>query len=96
MKYHERFAADLAAELPEGFTVYADAHIVTASYGTARLVGYTAKPTDKRRPVDRADVLDWIERARNQMRRDMYHYKPEHKDAGQALLDALMSPREAA
>ena len=87
-KYHERFKAALAERLP-GFDIYADAHITTASFAGARLVMGTPAPDDKRKPVEPADVSEWIERATSRLHYDMNLYKPEHVAKGRALLDAI-------
>ena len=92
--YHDRFAAALREALPDGFEVSADRYIVTASYGTAALVGYVPDPIDKRKPVEPADVQDWIERQRVRLLSAIHHYTPEAALAARALLDAL-SEREA-
>jgi hypothetical protein len=93
--YHDRFAAALRAALPEGFEVSADRYIATASYGTAALVGYVPDPIDKRKPVEPADVQDWIERERIRLLSAVYHYTPQAAEAVLDLLDALHNHQQA-
>jgi|TARA_R100000482_G_scaffold124710_2_gene78565 hypothetical protein len=92
--YHERFAEALRAELPEGFTVQADATLAVAGFGSAILVGYPPSPADKRKPVDKSDVLDWIASEAATLRRNSYHFTPEAKAAAEELINALMPDRE--
>ena len=87
--YHERFAATLRSVLPEGFEVTADAHIVTADYGTARLVGFSPAGVDRRAAVTVDDAEVWLARALSSLRRDVYHYTPEAKRAAADLFAAL-------
>lgn len=93
--YHDRFAAALAAALPEGFEVYADAHAVAVHYGTASLFGFPPRVEDKRKPVRPDDVSDWIDRHTSRLRSQMRHYTPQAKGAARALLAAL-EPQEVA
>lgn len=87
--YHDRFAAELQTALPENFVIFSDKTLTTASYGTASLIGFTPLPGDKRRPVDKADVTNWITSRTANLRRDMVHFTPEAKKAANALLNAL-------
>lgn len=75
--------------LPEGFTVQADHTLIVADYGTARLVGFTPSPADKRAQVAPESVARWIAAQASALRRNAYHYTPEAKAAAFELLDAL-------
>lgn len=87
-KYHDRFAAALRAKLPEGFEVVADSWHCGARLNGALLSAWMPSG-DKRKPVTDADVSEWIDRAKARLRSDMYHYTPEAKEKGAALLAAL-------
>lgn len=87
--YDERLTAALQEILPDGFDVHVDSYIVTAGYGTARLVGYPPSGVDRRAAVTADDAVVWLARALASLRRDVHHYTPEAKKAAAQLFSAL-------
>ena len=89
--YKERFAQKLAEQLGEEFLVepdsYTDMIWVTHETG-GRLFAHL--PTgDKRRLVLTAEVLDWIQRAKDRARGEMIHLTDKAKGETREMLEAM-------